>query len=97
MRTVIPAKDGWSVISAVKSSQNQPDTIQDFNVKKYPLIAWLVDDEKATPITLFESKNEFRASVSPNGEIYSNCTNKRVFQSIEGWLSDILTTFAGHL
>jgi len=98
MRNAIPAKDGWSVISAVKSSQNQPNTIHDFNVEKYPLIAWLVDDERATPITTFsQSKNAFRASVSPNGDIYSNCTNKRVFKSVDDWLSDILTTYAGRL
>jgi hypothetical protein len=98
MINVIRAESGWRVINAIKSCQNQPNTTQDFKVKNYPLIAWQIENDRATPITpIGILKNTFVATISPNGEIYSNYTNKRVFQSVEDWLSDILTTFAGRL
>ncbi|PPD29265.1 MAG: hypothetical protein CTY19_17705 [Methylomonas sp.] len=98
MINVIRAESGWRVINAIKTSQNQPNTTQYFEVKNYPLIAWQIENEKPTPVTpIGILKNVFVATISPNGEIYSNCTNKRVFQSVEDWLSDILTTYAGRL
>jgi hypothetical protein len=98
MINVIRAESGWRVLNAIKSSQNQPNTTQDFEVKNYPLIAWQIENDRPTPITpVGILKNVFVATISPDGEIYSNCTNKRVFLSEEDWLSDILATFAGRL
>ncbi len=98
MINVIAAESGWRVINAIKSSQNEPNTTQGFEVTNYPLIAWQIENDRTTPSTpIGILKNAFVATISPNGEIYSNCTNKRVFRSVDDWLSDILTTYAGRL
>jgi len=98
MVSVIRAEQGWIVISVSNASLGQAKTAQDLSINKYPLIAWQIENEKATPITpLGTLKNSFVASISPTGEIFSSYTKERVFLSADEWLKNIHLELGGRL
>jgi len=98
MVNVISAEPGWCVLCVSEARLSQAKTAKDLSAKKYPLIAWEIENESVRPRTPLGSlKDCFVAPMSPIGEIFSSYTQKRVFLSEDDWLSDLLITFAGRL
>lgn len=82
------AQPGWKAIIATPDKTN----LTGFKVLSYPVIGWRIDHSGTAPITpVFALENGFFATIAPDGGVFSRCSPRKKYPSVDAWLEDIKT------